>query len=86
MKDNYLENIFFENEDMPQEDTDFFNRKLSEPLTDAARNFFEQMRKKEEGEYAVCGDLILHYKNSPEGLYIVRYFFYRISNRLQNRR
>lgn len=89
MKDNYLDDIFTENDDMPQEDTEFFNKKLNEPLTDVARNFFEQMRKKEEGEFAGAADLILSEFDNPDEIYIVRYYYteYRIGRgKVGNRR
>lgn len=80
MGNNWLDNIFTENDEMPEKDTNFFKSKLAEPLTETARNFFEQIKRKEEGEFAPEADLIPSELANQDEIFIVRYYFneYRI--------
>jgi hypothetical protein len=51
--------IFFENDEMTSVDVALFAKKLNSDIIGNERTFFEEMKKKEEGEYAISADLIL---------------------------
>lgn len=86
--ENWREHIFFPNDEMPEEDTALFDEMLSKDLGEKEREFFEQLKKKEEGEFAVEGDLLLDERFNEEQLYILRNFFteYRIGRGLDGHR
>lgn len=72
--------IFFENDEMTSVDVALFAKKLNSDIIGNERTFFEEMKKKEEGEYAISADLILCEDDNRDEIYIVRYYFdeYRI--------
>lgn len=80
--------IFFENEEMTEEDKNLFSEMLSSKIDGKEREFFEKMKEKEEGEFAPSCDIILDEEDNHDELYIIRYAFdeYRIGRgKLDNR-
>jgi len=73
-KKDYPE-VFIENEEMEQEDIQLFDKVLSSDLPEKAREFFEKMKAKEEGECAPSADLIMDERENDYNIFVVRYFF-----------
>lgn len=81
--ERWKESIFFENEEMPEEDIRLFETMPKEGCSDEERRFFEQMRAKETGEFAPSADLMLSEHDNEDGLFLVRYYFteYKLGQR-----
>lgn len=73
--DNWKDDIFFENEEMPEVDIKMFDEVLASELSKEERLFFEQTRAKETGEFAPSADLLLSEDDNEERLFLVRYYF-----------
>ncbi len=53
-------------------DEDLFVKMTRQYKSYEEREFFENLRRKEETEFTVSNDLILHEDNNSDGIYIVR--------------
>jgi len=74
-KDEYPE-VFFLDEQMREEDKDFFATVLSVEMPAEEKLFFERMKEKVEGEFAPSADLIMSEKENNDEIFIVRYYFH----------
>ena len=73
-KEDYPD-VFVDNEEMTTADVQLFNRMLSSDLDIAERIFFENMKNKEEGEFAPSADMIMDEEDNADNIFIVRYYF-----------
>jgi len=82
------EEIFIKNEEFDEQDRIMFEQVLASNISGNERTFFEQMKAKEEGEFAPAADLLLNERDNADEIYIVRYYFdeYKIGRgKLENR-
>jgi len=74
-KEDYPE-VFIENKEMPNEDILLFNSVVLYPyMSEDEQVFFENMRAKEEREYAPSEDLIIDAKKNEDRIFVVRHSF-----------
>lgn len=73
--EHWKEDIFFENEDMPQCDIDILCECLANAQTTEERIFFEQIKAKEIGEFAPSADLLIDEDDNEDNIFLVRYYF-----------
>lgn len=67
--------VFLENADKSSKDAELFEKMLNSPETPQERRFFEEMRRKEWGEFAPNADLIINEDNNDDEIYLVRYYY-----------
>lgn len=67
--------IFFENEDMPQCDIDTLNNCLASAQSPEERDFFVRIKAKETGEFAPSADLLIDEDDNDDKVFLVRYYF-----------
>jgi hypothetical protein len=68
-------NVFVPNDDLNIQDILLFEEVLSKALQPHERTFFENMKKKEEGEFAPSADIIMDEHNNASELYLIRYYY-----------
>ncbi len=80
--------VFAPNEDLSEDDIRLFDEMLGRDLSSKEREFFENMKAKEEGEFAPSADLVLDEHNNSDELFLVRYYYseYRIGRGLPSNR
>ncbi len=80
--------VFYPNDELPEEDIALFNRVLSSDITGKEREFFEKMHEKETGEFAGEADMIVSEYDNADEIYLIRYYFteYQIGQGIEDRR
>lgn len=73
-KEDYKD-VFFENEQMYEEDVELFASIFNKEMTANERNFFLKMKEKVEGEFAPSADIIMLEENNKDKIYLIRYYF-----------
>lgn len=73
-KSDYPE-VFIENEEMYEEDVEFFSNIINIEMPRDERNFFEKLKEKVEGEFAPSADIMMLEENNKDEIYLIRYYF-----------
>lgn len=72
---NWEDDIFYENEEMPEENIKMFEEAVAKNLSGEERFFYERMREKETGEFAPSADLLIDEDDNADRLFLVGYYF-----------
>lgn len=80
--------VFVRNDQLSDVDMLLFKEMLSKSLTINARTFFENMKEKEEGEFAPSADIVIDEFSNTSELYLIRYYYseYKIGRGLPGHR
>jgi len=73
-KEDYPD-VFFENEEMYDEDVEFFANIFKKDMPANERTFFERMKEKVEGEFAPSADIMMLEEDNKDEIYLIRYYF-----------
>lgn len=68
--------VFFEDEQMRDEDKAFFTKVFDKEMSPNERRFFERMKEKVEGEFAPSADIMMIEDSNEEEVFIIRYYFH----------
>lgn len=64
---------------MPAKDQELFERMASEYISDNERIFFNTMQERESLTQTICDDLLMREEETPDGLWLVRYYDHEYS-------